>query len=222
MHRTLMTVLIVTLLASNGYGQQHLGPLEAGEKIAVVSTQCGDVRGYIDDGVYAFKGIPYAKAERFMPPQPPDKWDGVRQCTIYGPQAMQGTAQRWGGQGDYNFAFQFCVEPMDEKESFVLNVWSNGINDGKKRPVWVWIHGGGYSAGSANQLPFFNGRSMAHKGDIVVVTVNHRLNTLGYLDLRGLGGKYADSVNADSGDFGHAFRRIPDRYSGRFRTLVGA
>lgn len=193
-HR-LTTVLIVAAFAACCLGQPSPGPITAGEKIAVVATQYGSVRGYIDDGVYAFKGIPYAQADRFMPAQAPDKWDGVRQCTIYGPQAMQGTAQRWRGQGDYNFGFQFCVEPMDEKECFVLNVWSNGINDGEKRPVWVWIHGGGYSAGSANQLPFFDGRSMAHKGDIVVVTVNHRLNVLGYLDLRGLGGKYSESVN---------------------------
>ena len=57
---------------------------------------------------------------------------------------MQGKAQSWEGQSDENFGFQFNIEPMDEKESFVLNVWSQGINDGKKRPVWVWIHGGGF------------------------------------------------------------------------------
>ena len=72
-----------------------------------------------------------------MPPQAPDKWDDIRQCTIYGPQAMQGKSQNWRGQSDYNFGFQFSREPMDEKESFVINVWSKGINDGKKRPVWV-------------------------------------------------------------------------------------
>jgi len=171
------------------------GPIKTGENIAVTTTKYGKVRGYIDDGIFAFKGIPYAKADRFMPPQSPDQWDDVKQCTIYGPQAMQGKAQNWQGQGDYNFGFQFEKEAMDEKECFVLNVWSKGLNDGKKRPVWVWIHGGGYSAGSANQLPFFDGRSLAEKGDIVVVTVNHRLNTLGYLDLRGLGGKYTESVN---------------------------
>jgi len=210
MKRMLLVVLIIVTVTTDGFSQQNPGPIKAGKDIAVVSTQYGDVRGYIDDGVYAFKGIPYAKADRFMPPQAPDTWDGVRQCTIYGPQAMQGTAQSWRGQSDYNFGFQFCVEPMDEKECFVLNVWTNGIYDGKKRPVWVWIHGGGYSAGSANQLPFFDGRSMARKGDIVVVTVNHRLNVLGYLDLRGLGGKYADSVNLGMQDLVAALQWIRD------------
>ncbi len=208
-HR-LMVVLMVAVFAVHCSGQVRPGPITVGEKIAVAATQYGHVRGYIDAGVYAFKGIPYARADRFMPPQAPDKWDGVRQCTIFGPQAMQGTAQRWGGQGDYNFGFLFCVEPMNEKECFVLNVWTNGINDGKKRPVWVWIHGGGYSAGSANQLPFFDGRSLARKGDIVVVTVNHRLNVLGYLDLRGLGGKYSESVNLGMQDLVAALRWVHD------------
>lgn len=206
-HR-LTIVLAVAVFAARCLGQPRPGPITAGEKIAVVATQYGRVRGYIDDGVYAFRGIPYAKADRFMPPQAPDKWEGVRQCTIYGPQAMQGTGQRWGGQSDYNFGFLFCVEPMNEKECFVLNVWTNGINDGKKRPVWVWIHGGGYSAGSANQLPFFDGRSLARKGDIVVVTVNHRLNVLGYLDLRGLGDKYSESVNLGMQDLVAALRWV--------------
>ncbi|HYQ58595.1 MAG TPA: carboxylesterase family protein [Draconibacterium sp.] len=206
MKKFLATFTIIAVAFFACYAQP--GPIEAGENIAVVPTKYGKVRGYIDDGIYAFRGIPYAKADRFMPPQAPDKWDDVRQCTIYGPQAMQGKAQRWGGQSDSNFGFQFVIEPMDEKESFVLNVWSQGINDGKKRPVWVWIHGGGYSSGSANQLPFFDGRSLAAKGDIVVVTVNHRLNTLGYLDLRGLGGKYSESVNLGMRDLVAALKWV--------------
>ncbi|HYQ59248.1 MAG TPA: carboxylesterase family protein [Draconibacterium sp.] len=197
---TMSLAIVMIVLCSCEQQPQAListqpGPIQAGENIAVVPTEYGKVRGYIDDGIYAFKGIPYAKAERFMPPQAPDKWDDVRQCTIYGPQAMQPTAQNWRGQSDRNFGMQFSIEPMDEKESFVLNVWSKGINDGKKRPVWVWLHGGGYSGGSGNQFPYFDGRSLAEKGDIVVVTVNHRLNVLGYVDLSGLGGKYSESVN---------------------------
>lgn len=200
--------LIIALIFWGFYSYGQQGPILAGDNIAVANTSYGKIRGYIDSGIYAFKGIPYAKTERFMPPQAPEKWDGIRQCTVFGPQAMQGKAQNWEGQSDYNFGFQFCKEPMDEKECFVLNVWTKGINDGKKRPVWVWIHGGGYSAGSANQLPFFDGRSLADKGDIVVVTVNHRLNTLGYLDLRGLGGKYSESVNLGMQDLVAALKWV--------------
>ena len=189
-----MFTLLISIITA-GYAQQKSGPILTGKDIAVVATRYGKVRGYVDDGIYAFKGMPYAKAERFMPPQAPDKWEDVRQSTIYGPQAMQSASLTWGGQSDYNFGFQFNKEPQDEKNCFVLNVWSQGINDEKKRPVWVWIHGGGYANGSANQLPFFDGRALALKGDIVVVTVNHRLNVLGYADLRGLGGKYSESVN---------------------------
>lgn len=191
-------------------GHAQLGSIEAGENIAVVSTQYGKVRGYIDDGIYAFKGIPYAKADRFMPPQAPDAWDEIRQCTIYGPQAMQGTSQDWKGQSDSNFGFQFSREPMDEEESFVINVWSQGINDGKQRPVFVWLHGGGYSGGSGNQFPYFDGRSLAAKGDIIVVTANHRLNVLGYVDLRGLGGKYGESVNLGMQDLVVALKWVKE------------
>jgi para-nitrobenzyl esterase len=130
------------------------------------------------------------------------------QTTLYGPQVMQRTAQDWTGQSDANFGFQFSREPMDEHASLVLNVWTKGINDGHQRPVWVWIHGGGYSAGSANQLPFFDGRALANKGDIVVVTINHRLNVLGYVDLRGLGGKYSESVNLGQQDLVAALKWV--------------
>ncbi|HYQ58598.1 MAG TPA: carboxylesterase family protein [Draconibacterium sp.] len=206
--KLIILTFFIALVASYSYGQP--GPIEAGEGIAEVSTQYGKVRGYIDDGIFAFKGIPYAKAERFMPPEAPDKWDGVRQCQIYGPQAMQKTSQNWTGQSDYSFAFLFNREPMNEKESLVLNVWSQGINDGKKRPVWVWLHGGGYRDGSGNQLPCFDGCSMASKGDIVVVTLNHRLNVLGFTDLRGLGGKYSESVNLGMKDIVAALLWVHD------------
>ncbi len=207
----LFTIIAFSLMiAAGASAQQNPGPILTGKDIAVVSTKYGKVRGYVDDGIYTFKGIPYAKAERFMPPQAPDNWDEVRQCTIYGPQAMQGSSLSWGGQSDYNFGFQFNKESQDEKNCFVLNVWSKGINDGKKRPVLVWIHGGGYASGSANQLPFFDGRSLALKGDIVVVTVNHRLNVLGYADLRGLGGKYSESVNLGMQDLVASLQWIRD------------
>lgn len=210
LRKFMFVALAIALVTNISYCYGQSGAIKAGEKIAVVSTKYGKVRGFIDDGVFSFKGIPYAKAERFMPPQAPDLWDDIRQCTIFGPQAMQNKAQDWDGQSDDNFGFQFNVEDMDEKESFVLNVWSKGINDGKKRPVWVWIHGGGFASGSSNQLPFYEGRAMAEKGDIVVVSVNHRLNLPGYIDLRGLGGNYSESVNLGMQDLVFALEWIQD------------
>jgi len=210
MKRSIILALALALPTASS-AQQHLtGPIEAGEDLAVVSTTNGDVRGYIDDGVFAFRGIPYAQAERFMPPEPPEPWDDVRLTFNYGPQVMQDETLDWEGQSEESFGIPFTTEAMDEEESLVLNVWTHGINDGGQRPVWVWIHGGGYSGGSANQLPFFDGRSLAAKGDIVVVTVNHRLNVLGYLDLRGLGGKYSESVNLGQQDLIAALEWVHD------------
>ena len=167
----------------------------------VVPTREGKIQGFLDGDVYTFLGVPYAKAERFMPPQAPDSFDGIKMCRTYGPKAPQGETLAYRDlSSDYDFAFQFVYEPMDEKNCLVLNVWSKGINDNAKRPVFVWFHGGGFSSGSGHDLPCYEGRSLAQKGDVVVVTVNHRLNVLGYTDLRGLGGKYANSVNLGQQD----------------------
>ena len=91
----------------------------------------------------------------------------------------------------------------------MLNVWTPGL-DGRKRPVFVWFHGGGYNSGSAIFLPAQEGTALARKGDIVVVTVNHRLNILGYLDLTALGGKYAESVNLGQQDLVKALEWVRD------------
>ena len=189
----------------------HPGPITAGEHTRV-NTTYGTVEGYLDDDVYTFKGIQYAKAERFMPPQAPDKFEGVRMCKLYGPKAPQMNSLVWrdNTQRDYNFGNQFVIEPMDEKACLVLNVWTKGINDGKKRPVFVWIHGGGFASGSGHDLDCYEGRALADKGDIVTITINHRLNILGYADLRGLGGKYSESVNLGHQDIVKALEWIHD------------
>lgn len=181
-----------TMVSSDERGEITAGPETQ------VTTTYGPVEGYRDGTVYTFKGIPYAKAERFMEPQAPDPWTEVRQCKVYGPQAPQGENLRWNeasSQTDYTWGNNFVIEPMDEKNCFVLNVWTPGINDGKKRPVFVWCHGGGWAGGSGHDLPCYEGYSLAKKGDIVVVNFNHRLNDLGFLDLSCFGGKYANSVN---------------------------
>lgn len=147
----------------------------------VVETTYGAVSGSVEDGVLSFKGIPYAQAERFMPPQAPDAWEGVREHTVFGPIAMQ--VNSWSPE-----------DVMDEHKLFTVNVWTQGVNDGRKRPVMFWLHGGGFSVGASDD-PITDGKMLAEKGDVVLVSVNHRLNILGFLDLSSFGDEYADSAN---------------------------
>ncbi|MAW95146.1 MULTISPECIES: carboxylesterase/lipase family protein [unclassified Leeuwenhoekiella] len=147
----------------------------------VVKTTNGEIKGSLNDNVYAYKGIPYARAERFMPPKAPESWDEVRETTEFGPVARQ--VVPW-----------YPDSVQSEKELFSLNVWTRGIKDTKKRPVLVWLHGGGFFVGASND-PMTYGEALAKKGDIVVVSVNHRLNILGFLDLSAYGDQYAQSAN---------------------------
>ncbi len=153
----------------------------SGDQKPVVKTTSGKVSGSIDDSIFTFKGIPYAKAERFMPPQEPDRWEGILECTDFGPVARQ--IVPW-----YPDSIQ------NENELFSVNVWTQGISDGKKRPVMLWLHGGGFHVGASND-PMTYGKALAKKGDVVFVSVNHRLNILGFLDLSACGEKYAQSAN---------------------------
>ncbi|WP_294590348.1 carboxylesterase/lipase family protein [uncultured Bacteroides sp.] len=170
------------------------GEVIASSDKAIVQTESGKVGGYIENGMYIYKGIPYAKAERFMPPVAPDKWEGIRSSRSYGPTCPQGKRMGWYSD-EHAFAFNWDDGYPDEN-CLRVNIWTPGINDGKKRPVMVWLHGGGYSAGSGQELPSYDGANLAKKGDVVVVTLNHRLNVLGFLDLSAFGEKYAKSGNA--------------------------
>ena len=170
------------------------GEVIASSDKAIVQTESGKVGGYIENGMYIYKGIPYAKAERFMAPVAPDKWEGIRSSRTYGPTCPQGKRMGWYSD-EHAFAFNWDDGYPDEN-CLRVNIWTPGINDGKKRPVMVWLHGGGYSAGSGQELPSYDGTNLAKKGDVVVVTLNHRLNVLGFLDLSAFGEKYAKSGNA--------------------------
>lgn len=168
--------------------------LETSASATVVETTGGKVAGYIDEGIYTYKGIPYAKAERFMAPVPADRWDGIRSSRAYGPTCPQGKRTGWYSD-EQAFSFNWD-DGFPDEDCLRVNIWTPGINDGKKRPVMVWLHGGGYSTGSGQELPSYDGRNLAKKGDVVVVTLNHRLNVLGFLDLSAYGEKYAESGNA--------------------------
>ena len=154
---------------------------------ALVQTQQGTLSGYIEDGIYTFKGIKYAKANRFEAPEDPDSWEGIQTALYYGNQCHQAPRKTWEDDCEA-FLYQWDDGTQSDDCQY-LNVWTKGINDGKKRPVMVWLHGGGFAMGASNELPFYEGTNLAKK-DVVLVSLNHRLNFLGYLDLSDYGEKY--------------------------------
>jgi para-nitrobenzyl esterase len=172
---------------------QHLDPVVAGKEIALVATDNGTVRGYIHNGIFTYKGIPYAKAERFMAPAKPQPWKSVRSSMTYGPTCpMEPTTTV---NDEFEFPFHHNWGYMNENCQ-TLNVWTPATGDHKKRPVMVWFHGGGFTNGSYVELPSYDGENISRKGDVVLVSVNHRLNILGFLDLSAYGEKYKSSPNA--------------------------
>ncbi|OZG63333.1 carboxylesterase [Bifidobacterium lemurum] len=149
-------------------------------------TEAGDVQGAMQGDVYRYLGVPYARAtERFVPAEEVEPWDGVLTTNSYGATSPQGSMLGMSASEDDDTA---------DNNRQNLNIWTPGINDGERRPVMVWLHGGGFSTGSANERNY-DGANLSASGDVVVVGVNHRLNVFGHLDLSAYGEKYADSGN---------------------------
>jgi para-nitrobenzyl esterase len=161
---------------------------------AEVATTYGRIAGYVRGGIFTFKGIPYAAADRFMAPRPPQPWAGVRSCRAYGPVCPQSDRTGWASDEQ---AFMFAWDDGQPGEDCLrVNVWTPGLRDAKKRPIMVWLHGGGFTEGSGQALRSYDGERLARRGDVVVVSLNHRLNALGYLDLSKYGERFANSGNA--------------------------
>jgi len=175
-------------------------PIIVSSTDAIVNTESGDVRGYIHTGTYIYRGIPYAQAERFMPPEKPTPWEGLRSSLSFGfiaPQASGGPidATARDNVSDEMAFFVQGVPQTQGEDCQRLNIWSPGIGDEGKRPVMIWLHGGGFSTGSGHGWAAFDGESLSKKGSVVVVTLNHRLNILGFLDLSEFGDTYKYSGN---------------------------
>lgn len=169
-----------------------------------VHTEQGRLRGVHAGELLVFKGIPYGgsveAAGRFLQAPPPPSWSGVRSALDYGPPSFQ-----------HNTDYPAWVDPKPSAESCLcLNVWTPQTTG--KRPVMVWIHGGGYSSGSGG-LPIYDGAALASKGDLVVVTVNHRLNIFGYLHLAAFDRRYESSGNAGQLDLVQALQWVAKNIS---------
>ena len=205
-------LLAATLAVSCGQPSRSpiecYGSLETSAKQTTVKTVSGPVAGYVDDGVFIYKGIPYAKAERFAPAVDPDPWTDVRPSRAYGPTAPAPARSGWWSD-DQAFTMHWD-DGFHDEDCLRVNVWTGGINDGKKRPVMVWLHGGGFREGSGQELICYDGTNLARDHGVVVVTLNHRLNVLGFLDLSAFGAKYAHSGNLGMMDIVKALEWVRD------------
>lgn len=174
----------------------------------IVQTPSGALQGYRLGSTYTFLGVQYATARRFEMPQPTQAWDGVKTALHYGDTCL-------------------TMRPMDHSDDIIiqhreftqsenclnLNVWTQSIAPGRKRPVMVWFHGGAFSAGSSIELMAFEGGNLSEFGDVVVVSVNHRLNILGYFDLSPLTDRFPNSANAGSADLIAALKWVQENIS---------
>jgi para-nitrobenzyl esterase len=195
-----LTSCATTTKAENENDEQVL---LVGDDIAIAQTVYGKVQGFILRGIYNFRGIPYGSdtsgKNRFMPPQKPESWTDVKPAVWWGNTAPQMMDNRYGNAWA-SFVDQWNYDDVSE-DCLKLNVWTPALADGKKRPVMVWLHGGGYTNGNGIEQDGYDGENLSRKGDIVFVSINHRLGPIGFSDLSGVGGeKYKDSGNVGALD----------------------
>lgn len=214
----LMAAAAVISACNNGSGTTELGydpdaqQLQIGKDIAVVQTTYGTVKGFIYQNVNTFLGIPYGDdtsgENRFMPPKPPKPWEGILPAVWYPTSAPQRPYTE-GATPYAQFRDRWNYDGFGE-DCLKLNVWSPGL-DAAKRPVLVWLHGGGFSAGNGVEQDGYMGGNFARRHDVVFVSLNHRLNSFGFSDFAAVGGeKYKHSGNVGMLDIIFALQWVHD------------
>lgn len=192
------------------------GPiLQVGDNIALADTSYGKVRGFVLRGVNTFLGIPYGAdtsgENRFMPPQKPKPWTETFQALWWGNTAPQNMDKRYAS-AVYSFSDHWNYDDVSE-DCLRLNVWTPAIKDGKKRPVMVWLHGGGYTNGNGIEQDGYNGENFSRRGDVVFVSLNHRLGPMGYANFSGVDKKFAASGNVGMLDIVAALEWVKENIS---------
>jgi para-nitrobenzyl esterase len=188
-----------------------------GDDIAVADTQYGKVRGYILRGIHYFLGIPYGAdtsgTNRFMPPQKPKSWTDVLPAIWWGNTAPQNMENRYANKYA-SFRDHWNYDDVSE-DCLRINVFTPAINDGQKRPVMLWLHGGGFTNGNGIEQDGYNGENLARFGNVVFCSINHRLGPLGYTNLAGVGREeFAPSGNVGMLDIVAALEWIRNNIAG--------
>jgi para-nitrobenzyl esterase len=172
----------------------------------VVQVKAGKLRGLREGKTLSFLGIPYAEADRFELPKPVAAWTGVKNAQVWGPVCP--APEQTAVSGD-ELVFPHRYYIANEHCQF-LNVWTQNLTPAAKKPVMVWMHGGGFTNGSSMESYAYDGRSLSEFGDVVVVSLNHRLNILGTLDLSAYGPQYANSRYTGTADIVAALEWVRD------------
>jgi para-nitrobenzyl esterase len=172
----------------------------------VVQVQGGKLRGYRDGKTTVFLGIPYAEAERFELPRPVTPWEGVKNAQVRGFVCPIVNLTK-PSVDEFVFPHRYWFE---NEHCQVLNVWTQSLSRAAKKPVMVWMHGGGFSNGSSSETYIYDGKDLSEYGDVVVVSMNHRLNIIGTLDLSAYGPEYAQSRYTGTADLVASLQWVHD------------
>src|SRR5262245_32622179 len=177
----------------------------------IVQVKGGKLRGFRDGKTQTFLGIRYAEAERFELPKPVQPWEGIKDAQAWGPISPI-PALTAPGRDAFVFPHRYWLE---NEHCQVLNIWTQSLDTRAKKPVMVWMHGGGFTNGSSMEAYAYDGKNLSEFGDVVVVSLNHRLNILGTLDLSAYGPEYANSRYTGTADLVSALQWVQENI-GRF------
>jgi para-nitrobenzyl esterase len=206
---------VVAGVAGDALGQQKstaspgvASAAAAGPNLAppLVDTKCGKLRGIREGKTLSFLGIRYAEAERFGLPKAVQPWEGIKNAQVWGP-VCPAPEQTTVSADELVFPHRYFIA---NEHCQYLNVWTQNLRPAAKKPVMVWMHGGGFTNGSSMESYAYDGRSLSEFGDVVVVSMNHRLNILGTLDLSAYGPQYADSRYTGTADLVMALQWVKE------------